>query len=71
MEYIDKKINSRPGGEQLAAKYLNSEKGWKGISFTEMPHYQPSVPIQKNTTDCGLYLLENAESFLRDPEFIL
>lgn len=26
--------------------------------------------MQKNYTDCGLYLLENAESFIRDPDFI-
>jgi len=36
-----------------------------------MPHYQPNVPMQKNYTDCGLYLLENAEAFIRDPDFIM
>ena len=36
-----------------------------------MPHYQPTVPKQKNYTDCGLYLLENAETFIREPEFLM
>ena len=36
-----------------------------------MPHYLPIVPRQKNLTDCGLYLLENAEAFIRDPDFII
>ena len=36
-----------------------------------MPHYQPTVPMQKNYTDCGLYLLENVETFLAEPEFVL
>ena len=36
-----------------------------------MPHYQPQAPKQRNYTDCGLFLLEYVEAFLRDPDFML
>lgn len=57
MEYIDKKIKNEPS----KTKWLTEEHGWRGLRFDTMPHYQPCVPTQKNYTDCGLYLLENAE----------
>ena len=66
MEYIDKKLNN----DNNKTKWLTAEHGWKGLRQENMPHYQPAVPLQKNYTDCGLYLLENAEAFIRDPDFI-
>lgn len=66
MEYINKKLKDDPE----KTKWLTEEHNWQGFKHESMPHYQPSVPIQKNYTDCGLYLLENAESFIRDPDFI-
>ena len=66
MEYIDKKLQN----EHSKTKWLTEEHGWKGLRSDSMPHYQPVVPKQKNFTDCGLYLLENAEAFIRDPAFI-
>lgn len=66
MEYIDKKLKNDPN----KTKWLTEQHGWKGIRQENMPHYQPAVPMQKNYTDCGLYLLENAEAFIRDPSFI-
>ena len=67
MEYIDKKLNN----DSNKSKWLSLENGWNGLKQDNMPHYQPSVPMQKNYTDCGLYLLENAEAFIRDPHFIM
>lgn len=66
MEYIDKKLKN----DTNKTKWLTEQHGWKGIVQSSMPHYQPAVPMQKNYTDCGLYLLENAEAFIRDPTFI-
>ena len=64
MEYIDKKLPKEH------KKYLEAPH-WHGLSKTSMPHYQPSVPKQRNYTDCGLFLLEYVEAFIRDPDFIL
>lgn len=36
-----------------------------------MPAYHPNVPKQTNGTDCGLFLLENVECFLENPDFIM
>ena len=36
-----------------------------------MPLLLPSLPRQKNYTDCGLFLLEYVETFLMDPDFLL
>ena len=36
-----------------------------------MPAYHPNVPKQTNGTDCGLFLLENVECFLENPQFVL
>lgn len=36
-----------------------------------MNEYHPNVPKQTNGTDCGLFLLENVECFLENPEFVL
>lgn len=66
MEYMDKKLKSNP----QMTNYLSAAHNWPGLTTNSMPHYQPQVPTQKNYTDCGLYLLENAESFIRDPKFI-
>ena len=41
------------------------------IASSEMPSYHPKVPKQTNGTDCGLFLLENVETFLSNPKFIL
>jgi len=35
------------------------------------PYFQPRLPQQQNYTDCGLFLLEYAETFMQDPEFLL
>ena len=36
-------------------------------SFTKdmMPDYHPRVPYQTNTSDCGLYVLQYVETFLK------
>ena len=60
MDYIDKVLKNDPE----KTKYLSKEYGWKGINIKNMPHYQPKMPKQKGTTDCGLFVLENAEAFL-------
>lgn len=67
MEYIDKKLKN----DSSKTKWLSDDYGWKGFKRENMPHYLPTVPRQKNLTDCGLYLLENAEAFIKDPEFII
>jgi Ulp1 family protease len=64
LEYFDKK--GRASDEKLVSHEIPSF--WDYDSF---PYYQPCLPMQKNLTDCGLFLLEYAESFLRDPEFVL
>ena len=66
MEYIDKILKNNPE----KTKYLTSEYGWHGINYKNMPHYQPDLPKQRGTSDCGLYILENTEVFLKDPSFI-
>jgi len=40
------------------------------VEFTEenMPQYNPRVRRQKNSKDCGIFLLQYVESFFRDPD---
>ena len=35
-----------------------------------MPFFKPKLPKQKNFYDCGLFVLEFAETFLKKPEFV-
>ena len=65
-EYIEKNVKH----DQKKMKWLSEEYGWRGLWTDNMPHYQGKVPTQRNLTDCGLYLLENAEQFIKDPEFV-
>jgi Ulp1 family protease len=67
MEYIDKILKNDPS----KTKWLTEEHGWHQINQVNMPNYQPSLPMQRNLTDCGLYLLENVEQFSEDPDFVI
>ncbi|TNV85779.1 hypothetical protein FGO68_gene5133 [Halteria grandinella] len=65
MEYLEKKL------PQDQKKYFTEECYWRGFSQWTMPTYQPAVPKQNNSFDCGLFLLEYAEIFAENPIFIL
>ena len=41
------------------------------LNSTSLPSYHINCPKQTNGTDCGLFLLENVETFLESPEFVL
>lgn len=65
MEYLEKKLP--PDQKQ----YFTEKCFWRGFNFEMMPAYQPLLPKQNNSFDCGLFLLEYAEMFAEDPSFIL
>jgi len=65
LEYIDKKCSPE---EQ---RFFTPQFGWQAFNKSTMPALYPKLPKQKNYTDCGLFLLEYAETFLSDPEFLL
>ncbi len=65
MEYLEKKI---PASSTV---YFTEENHWKGLSNITMPSVQPFVPRQQNSFDCGLFLLEYAEIFMENEDFIL
>ena len=65
MEYLEKKI---PSAQKT---YFTEENYWKGLTSTSMPAIQPHAPRQQNSFDCGLFLLEYAEIFMEDEDFIL
>ena len=37
LEYIDKKLNN----DKEKTKWLTLEHEWKGLDFSNMPHYKP------------------------------
>uniref|UniRef100_A0A7S3Z146 Ubiquitin-like protease family profile domain-containing protein n=1 Tax=Lotharella globosa TaxID=91324 RepID=A0A7S3Z146_9EUKA len=72
--YLDSLLHR--GGSRATSKllrsYLSEEysyKRGKEISFDSknFPTYELHVPQQKNFSDCGLYLLQYAECFCKDP----
>jgi hypothetical protein len=69
LQYIDKKYSSPE--EEHKKNYFTKEYNWYGLNKSHIPHYKPRVPTQCNAYDCGLYLLENAETFLEMPDFII
>nr|XP_043874992.1 LOW QUALITY PROTEIN: sentrin-specific protease 7 [Solea senegalensis] len=57
---------------KLLREYLQSEWEVRQCSTREFGHDQMKsshcqVPLQDNSSDCGLYLLQYVESFLKDP----
>ncbi|XP_017065051.1 uncharacterized protein LOC108103858 [Drosophila eugracilis] len=50
---------------EYKAKYPHAEP--RIFNETNMPGQSVTVPLQKNLTDCGLYLLQYAEHFFRKP----
>lgn len=65
LEYLDKKL---PASDKV---YFTEENFWRGIDHKMMPTYQPSIPRQQNSFDCGLFLLEYAEVFIENSDYIL
>lgn len=65
MEYLEKKIPAS------SKSYFTEDNHWKGLSSATMPAIQPFVPRQQNSFDCGLFLLEYAEIFMENEDFIL
>lgn len=60
--------------EYLQLEYYDKKQG--STSVNEVPginlkSYQPKLPQQANYTDCGLFVLEYAETFMRKPEFLM
>uniref|UniRef100_A0A8C2IRZ3 Ubiquitin-like protease family profile domain-containing protein n=1 Tax=Cyprinus carpio TaxID=7962 RepID=A0A8C2IRZ3_CYPCA len=49
--------------EEWKAKTCSEQSGGNGV----MNGWSPLVPQQDNYTDCGIYLLQYVESFLKDP----
>lgn len=62
--YIDRKLPPEH------KEHFTEKNFWHGFSYDMMPSYQPYVPRQNNSFDCGLFLLEYAEIFAEDSEFI-
>ncbi|XP_051566432.1 sentrin-specific protease 6-like isoform X2 [Myxocyprinus asiaticus] len=57
---------------KLLREYLQMEwevkrGGYRDFSVDHMVGSHCKVPLQDNSSDCGLYLLQYAESFLQDP----
>lgn len=65
MEYLEKRLPPE------LKKHFTEEFYWRGFSQWVMPTYQPAIPKQNNSFDCGLFLLEYAEIFAENPLFIL
>lgn len=66
LEFIEKKVAPEHKKYFLEAKYE-----WRVFDQTRVPHYQPKLPKQQNFTDCGLFVLQYAETFLSKPDFVL
>ena len=66
LEYIDKKVSI-----EHKKFFEDPAYGWEAFSEKSMPLLVPKLPKQNNYTDCGLFLLENVETFLLKPEFLL
>eukprot|EP00347_Sterkiella_histriomuscorum_P014274 403361508 len=67
-EYLDKKLGDKKA--QYEKYFQDSQFQWTGLNDSNMPFYVPRLPKQKNAYDCGLFLLEYAECFLKNPQFI-
>ena len=66
LEFIEKKVDPED------RKYFFDEAyNWQKYDHTTLPHYLPDLPKQKNYFDCGLFVLQYAESFLFEPGFIM
>ena len=74
LEFIEKKV------EPADRKYFYDPiYKWTPFNYdravsqpkNQFPHYQPKLPKQQNFTDCGLFVLQYAETFLLNPQFIL
>ena len=65
LEFIEKKV------PQHQQKFFNDAAyKWKKFEYEKLPFYKPKTPKQKNFYDCGLFVLEFAETFLKQPEFV-
>ncbi|KAF5903083.1 sentrin-specific protease 7 isoform X1, partial [Clarias magur] len=53
--------------EYLQAEWAVKRGGHRSFSAERMVGSHCRVPLQDNSSDCGLYLLQYAESFLQDP----
>ena len=62
LEFLDKKVD-----EADKKYFVQSSYGWKSFNQDRLPHYCPRLPKQRNFTDCGLFVLQYAETFLIDP----
>ena len=67
LEYLEKKVVN----EADKKYFTNSAYNWQSFNWSTLPHYKPVLPQQKNFTDCGLFVLQYAESFLLQPDFVL
>ncbi|KAK7154205.1 hypothetical protein R3I94_007536 [Phoxinus phoxinus] len=53
--------------EYLQVEWVAKRGGYRDFSVDHMVGSHCKVPLQDNSSDCGLYLLQYAESFLQDP----
>ncbi|XP_056611005.1 sentrin-specific protease 7 isoform X2 [Triplophysa dalaica] len=53
--------------EYLQVEWEVKRGGYRDFSVENMEGSHCKVPLQDNSSDCGLYLLQYAESFLQDP----
>ncbi|XP_052462156.1 sentrin-specific protease 7 isoform X2 [Carassius gibelio] len=53
--------------EYLQVEWMTKRGGYREFSVENMIGSHSRVPLQDNSSDCGLYLLQYAESFLQDP----
>ncbi|KTG06893.1 hypothetical protein cypCar_00012643, partial [Cyprinus carpio] len=53
--------------EYLQVEWETKRGGYRDFSADHMVGSHCAVPLQDNSSDCGLYLLQYAESFLKDP----
>ncbi|XP_077072615.1 sentrin-specific protease 7 isoform X2 [Siphateles boraxobius] len=53
--------------EYLQVEWLAKRGSYRDFSVDHMVGSHCKVPLQDNSSDCGLYLLQYAESFLQDP----
>uniref|UniRef100_A0A8C1H1S0 Si:dkey-100n23.3 n=1 Tax=Cyprinus carpio TaxID=7962 RepID=A0A8C1H1S0_CYPCA len=51
----------------LQVEWVTKRGGYRDFSVDNMIGSNCRVPLQDNSSDCGLYLLQYAESFLQDP----
>ncbi|KAI9030977.1 hypothetical protein CLU79DRAFT_364209 [Phycomyces nitens] len=69
---LDSMGGKRVHCQRLLVKYMAYEAyarhGVSGRDFVYPKHSNPSVPLQNNGSDCGLYLIHFVEMFLKDPQ---